>query len=37
MPKKSHYTRRLTLELLCNSLCGPLPKKFEEPWSIWIS
>jgi len=24
--KITHYTRCLDLELLCNSLCGPLPK-----------
>ena len=35
-PKKAHYARCPILELLCNSLCGPLPKKIGEPRSIWI-
>ena len=29
--KKSHYARCLALELLCNNLCGPLPKNLESP------
>ena len=34
--KKSHYARCQFLEELRNSLCGPLPKIIEKPWSIWI-
>jgi len=26
--KQSHYVRCVALELLCDSLCGPLRKKF---------
>jgi len=29
--KKSHYAGCPALELLCNSLCGPLPKNVERP------
>jgi len=29
IPKQSHYVRCPALELLCNGLCGPLPKKLE--------
>jgi len=34
-PKQLHCVRRLALEPLCNSLCGPLTKKFGDPpwWS----
>jgi len=31
IPKQSHYVRCPTLELLCNSLCGPQTKKFGDP------
>ena len=31
MAKKSHYARCPALELLCNHLCGPLPKNLERP------
>jgi len=31
IPKQSHYVRCPTLKLLCNSLCGSLPKKFGDP------
>ena len=30
-PEKSHYARCPALELLCNSLCGPFPKKSKSP------
>jgi len=29
IPKKSHYAKCPSLEQLCNSLCGPLPKHWE--------
>jgi len=31
IPKQSHYVRCLALELLWNSLCGSLAKKFGDP------
>ena len=32
IPKQSHYVRYQALELLCTNLCGPLTKKFGDPW-----
>jgi len=29
IPKQSHYVRCPSLELLCNSLCGPLARSLE--------
>ena len=29
--KKTHYVRCPAVELLCNSLCGPLSKNLESP------
>jgi len=32
IPKQLHYLGCPAFELLCNSLCGPLTKKFGDPW-----
>ena len=37
IPKHYHYVRCPALELLCNSLCGPLTKSFGDPWCTGIS
>ena len=41
IPKQSRYVSFPALNLLCNSLCGPLSKIFGEPWfkrsvSAWM-
>jgi len=33
IPKQSKYVRCPALELLCDSLCGPLTKMFGDPGS----